>query len=242
MSIIGSTEPVRGPAAIAHRPKLGEECARHLRDALMSGAFRAGQRLVVEELAQQLGVSAMPVREALIALANEGLVEVLPRRGFRVGRIQRRDVEDVFRVHSYVAGLLIEAAAGEITAPDLARLRELQDDIDEVAARGADGAADGDRGPRIEQLNFLFHRTINRVPEAERLRWFLRAATRYVPRHFYEAIPGWVDATVQDHPAIIDALERRDAAEARRLMEAHVRLAGELVVAHLGQTDLWAGT
>jgi DNA-binding GntR family transcriptional regulator len=221
---------------IAPRPKLGEECARHLRDLLMSGTYRAGGRLVVEELAQQLGVSAMPVREALIALANEGLVEVLPRRGFRVARIERRDVDDVFRVHSFVAGLLVEAAAAEISDDDVERLRGTQRDIERAAA---DGAAP-DRAARIEQLNFRFHRAVNHVPDAGRLRWFLRAATRYVPRHFYESIPGWIDATVQDHPPIIEALADRDAARARRLMEAHVRSAGRMVVAHLGGTDLWS--
>lgn len=237
MAIGDSTGPARPTPLIAPRPKLGEECARYLRDALISGTYRSGQKLVVEDIAQQLGVSAMPVREALIALANEGLVEVLPRRGFRVARIERRDVEDVFQVHSYVAGLLIQAATESIQDPTIERLRGIQREIERAAA----GTAGTERAARIEQLNFLFHRTINHVPDTERLRWFLRAASRYVPRHFYEAIPGWIEATIDDHPPIIDALARRDAPAARRLMEAHVQLAGRLVVARLADTGLWDG-
>jgi len=71
------------------------------------------------------------------------------------------------------------------------------------------------------------------VPDANRLRWFLRTASRYVPRHFFEAIPGWVETTLADHPAIIAALRRRDAADAGKLMETHVLKAGRLVLAKL---------
>jgi DNA-binding GntR family transcriptional regulator len=86
---------------------------------------------------------------------------------------------------------------------------------------------------RVEELNFKFHRTINHVPDAKRLRWFLRASTRYVPRRFYETVPGWTEATRDRHSAIIDALEARDAMTARRLMELHMLEAGRLVREHL---------
>ena len=190
----------------------------------------------VEELAKQLGVSAMPVREALVALANEGLLEVLPRRGFRVARISRRDILDVYRVHAYVAGLLAEAAAPLITDETIAELRRVQREVDRLSRQKLRLA---ERSARIEELNFLFHRTINQVADAERLRWFLRAATRYVPRHFYEAIPGWVETTVHDHPDIIEALASRDPARAREVVERHVAQAGEQVVSHLTTRGLW---
>jgi DNA-binding GntR family transcriptional regulator len=224
------------PSRLPERPKLGEEATRYLRDALVSGAFQPGQRMAVEELARQLGVSAMPVREALVALANEGLLEVLPRRGFRVARIRRSDIADVFRVHAFVAGLLAEAAAPVITPETIGELERIQM---EVAHLSRQGLRLEERSPQVEELNFLFHRTINQVPDADRLRWFLRAATRYVPRHFYESIPGWLETTVHDHPELIAALESHDAATARQIAERHVARAGELVVAHLTTRGIW---
>lgn len=221
---------------LSGRPKLGEEATRYLRDALVSGAFEPGQRMGVEDLAQQLGVSAMPVREALVALANEGLLEVLPRRGFRVARIRKQDILDVYRVHAFVAGLLAEAAAAIITDETIAELRRIQREVDRLSRQKLRLA---ERSAQIEELNFLFHRTINQVPDAERLRWFLRAATRYVPRHFYETIPGWVETTVHDHPDIIEALESRDPATARMVVERHVAQAGEQVVSHLATRGIW---
>jgi DNA-binding GntR family transcriptional regulator len=224
-------------ASLGDRPKLGEEATRYLRDALMSGAFRPGDRMGVEDLARRMGVSAMPVREALVTLANEGLLEVLPRRGFRVARISRSDIRDVFRVHAFVAGLLAEAAAPLVDERVLGELREIESELERLSR---ETAASDARSTLVEELNFRFHRTINQLPDAARLRWFLRAATRYVPRHFYESIPGWLDTTVTDHPRILEALEQRDGARARQLVEHHVRSAGELILSHLDQRGMWA--
>jgi len=218
------------PLALLARKKLGEETTRYLREALLSGQYTTGERMAVHQLAESLGVSTMPVREALVTLANEGLLEVIPRRGFRVATLGLRDVEDAFRVQAFVAGLLIEEAAPIIPPATIADLRKIQDAILESFAPPRD---EHQLVHRVEELNFKFHRTINHVPDAKRLRWFLRAATRYVPRRFYETIPGWNEAARDRHGAIIDALEARDAGEARRLMELHVIEAGRLVREHL---------
>jgi DNA-binding GntR family transcriptional regulator len=220
------------PLAQLARRKLGDETTRYLRDALLSGNYAAGQRMGVQQLAETLGVSTMPVREALLTLANEGLLEVVPRRGFRVSPMKLRDVEDAFRVHAVVAGLLVEEAAPIITPATIAELKEVQAEIADTFHRGLDPHQ---LASRVEELNFRFHRIINHVPDAKRLRWFLRAAAHYVPSRFYETVPGWNEATRDRHGAIIDALETRDAGRARRLMEDHVTEAGRLVLLSLPQ-------
>jgi DNA-binding GntR family transcriptional regulator len=202
----------------------------------MAGDFMPGQRMAVEELAAKFGVSTMPVREALIALANEGLLEVLPQRGFRVAVISRQDVEDLFHVHALIAGLLADRAASSIDRGTIEDLHRNQTEISRLVKRKITIA---ERGMQIEQLNFQFHRAINDVPDSQRLRWFLRAATRFIPREYYIAIPEWIDATAHDHPAIIRALEERKASQARKLMEAHVLNAGRLVIRHLESRGLW---
>ena len=218
------------PLARFARKKLGEETTRYLRELLLSGHYAAGDRMAVHHLAEMLGVSTMPVREALVALANEGLLEVVPRRGFRVAATSLRDVEDAFRVHADTAGLLAEEAAAIISPERIAELRTVQES---VATLFGDGSEVPDLPLRVEEQNFRFHRIINHVPEAKRLRWFLRAATRYVPRRFYETVPGWMELTRDRHGPIIDALEARDKTAAKRLMEHHVLEAGRMVVEHL---------
>lgn len=225
-------------ASLAGRPRLGEEVARALREAIMTGVFRPGDRLVVEDLSSQFGVSTMPVREALMVLATEGIVGAVARRGFRVAQIRRRDFEDAFNVHAHVAGLLAAAAAEQITNTELDKLRSIQEQIVNVSS-GRAPTPGSKAAHKVAELNHEFHRTVNRIPDADRLRWFLRAATRYIPRRFYDEIPGWTEATVAEHPALIDALERHDLAAARALTVAHVSQAGALVVAHLAKIGYW---
>jgi DNA-binding GntR family transcriptional regulator len=189
--------------------------------------------LAIQDLARDLGVSTMPVREALITLANEGLVDTLPRRGFRVGIIRDRDISHTFLVHGFVSGLLAEEAARSITAADLETLRALNDDFDTVSKQKSRGIQ---RSSRLEEINFEFHRTINWSSDSPRLRWFLRAGSNQIPRlprHSYPDIHGWIEAAQKDHPAIIAALERHDGAAARKLAEHHVRQAGDLILLDL---------
>ena len=210
----------------APRKKLGDEVAQYLREALMAGRYVADERLGVEDLAEELGVSTMPVREALLTLANEGLLVVRPRRGFRVVQLGVQDIEDVYDVHAYLAGRLAERAAANMSESAAETLAELQQRIEQAAA-------DKEPSAVLEQLNYEFHREINRYAKSPRLEWFLRAATRYVPRQFYEDIPGWTQTSTQDHPGIVDALARHDGEAARRLMAQHVERAGALVVQSL---------
>jgi DNA-binding GntR family transcriptional regulator len=227
-----------GPTHFGDRRSLGGEIASVLRGAIVTGRLRPGNRLGHDDLARQLGVSAMPVREALLVLTGEGIVESIPRRGFRVIQITRRDFSDIFNVHAFVAGELAAAAALVFTEEHALALRTLQSQIDAVAA-SVSGPTDATVAGRIADLNFRFHQTINRIPDAERLRWFLRAATRYVPDKFYEDVPGWVEMTVSEHVPLIDCLARRDPAAARSLAAGHVSRAGDLVISHLEQTGYW---
>ncbi len=214
---------------VAARQSLAEQTADRLRDAVVAGHFEVAERLGVVDLAQRLGVSTMPVREALILLENEGLVDRLPRRGYRVAKISPSDISDIFTLHAFLAGILAERAALSMTDASLADLRSLHEQT--VAAAG------GNRSPsvasKVEKLNHAFHRTINRSVEAPRLRWFLRTTTRYVPPSFYQSIPGWVDTSLEDHPLIIEALGRRDPVATREAMEQHVLRGGRLVLAAL---------
>ena len=216
--------------------RLGESSANYLRDAILAGYLERGQRLIIRELAEDLGVSTMPVREALIALDSEGLVVSEPHRGFQVAEIPRRDIEDVFAVHAHIAGLLAERAVIEGPGDLADRLLVIQDRLDRLCEAYK---RQPDLADQIQQLNHQFHREINRASVSNRLHWFLKAATRYVPRHFYLVVPGWVTVTHQGHTPIVEAIANTDGQLARKLAEAHVLEAGELVVKHLDLTGFW---
>jgi DNA-binding GntR family transcriptional regulator len=224
--------------SLAERPKLGDEVTRALREAIMTGGFRPGDRLAVQDLAIRFGVSAMPVREALVVLANEGILDGIARRGFRVARITRRDFEDVFNIHAYVAGQLAAAAAGQISDEQLTELRRIQVRIED-AAIGRGLAPGASAAQTVAELNYEFHRTVNHIPDAARLRWFLRAANRYIPQRYYEEIPGWTEATVSEHPPLLESLARHDSLAVQVMTVEHVSRAGQQVVNHMDEIGYW---
>jgi DNA-binding GntR family transcriptional regulator len=216
-----------------NRIKLGDQVASHLRDLLVSGEFVAGERLIIEDLASQLEVSAMPVREALIALANEGLIEVLPNRGFRAVAVTRQDVRDVFTLTAITGGMLAERAATTVTPSDLTRLEDIQRRIERAAS-----VQDRKRRFRtIEQLNHQFHETITLSPQAKRLEWFYKSAVRVTPRS--EKVDPWIAAQVEDHPGILEALSRRDGLLAKQLAMAHSARVSDMILEYLERSGFW---
>jgi DNA-binding GntR family transcriptional regulator len=210
--------------------QLSERVAAYLREAIMVGELPADQFVRTEHLAARLGVSATPVREALMILQSEGAVRWEPRRGFRVLPLDRGDVDDMFAVQAYVAGELAARAAVSLEAAEVARLRGVQDTLREAAAR--------EELDRVGALNHEIHRTINRAAGSRRLAAMLNLFVHYVPRKYYGQVDGWVDATTHDHGAVLDALAAADPDAARRAMATHITHIGALLTAHLERTGV----
>ena len=181
-------------------------------------------------LADRVGASITPVREALLLLAQDGWVVQEPNRGFRVMTITRRDVEDAYLVQSYVTGELAARAAAVIDAEQIAALRAIDEEIN---AHTAD-----DRG-FLETANYQLHDAIYDVADSDRLRWFVRSASRFVPRRFWGLIPGWIDHNRDGHAPVIDALEAHDADASRIAMSSHIHRAGQLLLVHLDANGFW---
>lgn len=213
----GSTKGVDALPAIAAHESARHDVIRVLRRAILSGAFAPGERLSLNRLANQLGVSVMPVREALVSLANEGLVETeANRRGFRATPLERQDVDDVYELHAYISGLLAHRAARVITDKDVDALKDIHREFCEVAETLDTTVTH----QALEDLNDQFHRRLNAIAQGTRLKWFLRLTSRLTG---YVNVEGWCGATLNDHPKIIAALETRDAERAARLVEDHFR-------------------
>ncbi|WP_162249495.1 GntR family transcriptional regulator [Microbacterium sp. Root166] len=209
----------------AARPKLADEVADSLRQAILQGAYEKDAKLGMEELAEELGVSIMPVREALIALSNEGLVNAEPRRGFRANPLTQADLDDIFQIQAQLGGVLAARAAREATPEDVETLRVLHAELEEASRL----PAGEERSARLEHLNGAFHRHINKIPTGDRLRWFLRLTNRFVRRDLFDSVPGMTEGALRDHPAIIDAIAAGDSQAARNLMEAHFIQGSDLV-------------
>ncbi|TQS44726.1 GntR family transcriptional regulator [Cryptosporangium phraense] len=217
----------RRPARLA-RPQLSEEVVVYLRDLIMSGELRPGEFIRLEEVAATLGVSITPVREALLTLRGEDMVELEHRRGYRVAPLSHQDVADIFDLQAHLAGRLAARAAAAISDPELADLRTQ-----------ADGLRDATDPADIEQREYDFHRTLNRIADARKLSWFLHTATRYTPVRLYSSDPDWRASMLATHDALLEALAARDGARATEVMTRHFTDGAERLQAHLDSIAFW---
>ncbi|WP_231931469.1 GntR family transcriptional regulator [Micromonospora echinospora] len=204
-----------------------------LRDRIMSGQLRPGERIRLEEVAQETGLSITPVREALLMLRAEDMVELQPRRGHVVAPLSRQDIMDMFGLQGDVAGELAARVAVTITPDQLDDLRQQHERLRR--------AAQARQISRVEQLEFEFHRSINRLADARKLSWLLRTATRYTPSRFYAANPEWRAGMVADHEALLSALEARDPVAVRPVMARHFTDGAERLIKHLDGLGVWNG-
>jgi DNA-binding GntR family transcriptional regulator len=214
----------------AARVQLKDEAAAHIRELIVSGQVAPGELIRLAPLAERVGASVTPVREALLLLAQDGWVVQEPNRGFRVASITRRDVGDAYLVHAYVAGELAGRAAAAIDEETLARVRSIDEAI---KAMGND-----DEGV-LEERNFTFHHTIYAAAASPRLTWFVNASSRFVPRRFWGMIPGWFEHNRNTHAPIIEALADRDAERSRIAMTGHIDAASRLLLDYLDSIAFW---
>lgn len=214
------------------RAQLPEEVAAYVREQIISGTVKPGDFLRMEPIAEAMGVSNTPVREGLFSLRSEGLVELVPRRGFVVAKLVKQDIRDLYWVQAKLAGELAARAAKSATKEDIAELEELVHRYEDVTAKGdEDDVAD---------VGHLFHRKINLMSGSDRLARLLGSIVRQLPNTFYAAIDGQVDATRREHPAILDAIKSGDVRESRKRMEKHLSDEAHRLIDLLSQRGIWS--
>ena len=212
------------------RRNLKDEVAIYIREQIFSGAFKPGEKIDQDGIALELGVSKLPVREALIGLEAEGLVTNLARRGAFVADLTPEDVLDHYAIFGLLAGLAYERASERITEEELAGLEEITSRMEAT-----------DDLHEQEDLNARFHRMIHQIGGSRRLKSVLRMLVQSIPRGFYEFTPGWSDQAMRDHRAILKALKERDGEGAARAAQEHLAAGGEAAVAMLRATGFWNG-
>jgi DNA-binding GntR family transcriptional regulator len=214
------------------RQQLPEEVAGYVRELILSGEVRPGEFLRMEPIAEAVGVSNTPVREGLLALSNEGFVQLVPRRGFVVSPVSQQDIRDLFWTQAQLAAELAARAAKKITPAQIARLEEIDAEFQKAAEAGSQGAL-GDLGHR-------FHREINLAADSRRLTLLLSTVVRHLPNRFYASIESQVAATHSDHPELIEALRSKNSRSARALTEKHILAGADGVIHMLEERGLWS--
>jgi DNA-binding GntR family transcriptional regulator len=222
---------------------LVDRLAGAIQTRVLSGDVPVGTRLRQEALAEEFGVSRTPVREALRKLQSTGLVELLPNRGAVVRGPSAREIREAYEVRAELEGLAAELAAGRISDADLLRLREAQalfrKSVETLIARRSRRRAPWKDESVWVQANDLFHQAILDAAGNARLSDTIADLHRSFPRDLtWTALSQssrLLEENVEQHEAVLEAIEQRDPAEARRRMIEHIQSAGELVTLHFEQ-------
>lgn len=193
-----------------------------LRRDILEGRLRPGEWLRQERLAQEHGVSQMPVREALKQLAAEGLVEHVPYRGVRVVEFAREDVEDLYACRGFVEGMAAHHAARHVTDAELDELAQLHAEMSACATP--------DDLATYRELNRRFHALIF---EASGRSYLVRTLAQLwasfptmlwsnIPRIAVASVPGRDEPDTAEHEEIVAAMRARDGERAERAVRRHI--------------------
>ncbi|GHF35799.1 DNA-binding GntR family transcriptional regulator [Amycolatopsis bartoniae] len=194
--------------------RVADTVFEQLHERIVTGELAPGDRIDPTEVADSLGVSRTPVREAILRLEGQGLVERLPYRGVVVAGIDLTAAEDVAAMRIHLETLAVRTAVPRLTDEDLARMRRVNDEIRE-AVRGADAQNS------FRSLNRAFHETLYRAAGSGTLLRLVQDLSAQAERfrlHF-DVRQG---RAIEDHDRILDACDARDPAAAVAATRAHI--------------------
>lgn len=198
--------------------------AELIRGAIVDGRLEPGRRLKEEDLAQQLGISRTPVRQALLLLASEGLVELAPNRGATVRSLSSEELDDIYTLRALLEGHAARRAAERMESRALALLRRSCERFERLRLK-EDIAG-------LVKENLWFHNKILEVAGSDRLTGMVRQVI-HVPlvyRSFIWYSPQQRLISEHYHKQLVGAFEARDGERAELIMKEHVLEARDFLI------------
>lgn len=187
-----------------------------LRQAILRGELKPGERLMEIQLANKLGVSRTPIREALRKLELEGLVNMVPRKGAEVADITEKSLRDVLEVRKALEELSVQLACEKITEEEIEELKR-------VAERFKDTLDDQDV-TKIAEADVAFHDVIYTATDNQKLILLLNNLREQMYRYRVEYLKKEeaYPQLIAEHEELIDNISKRNKEEATRIMCEHI--------------------
>ena len=204
---------------------LGTQVADALRRDVLLGRIVPGTKISQQELCDRFGISRMPVRDALRTLLHEGLMFVDNTRHIIVAPLSRDDMIDAFEIEGVLTGMATARASRRATPADLEQLEDLDAQMIEASAAKLQD--------QMVDLNWEFHRRINRLSGSRKLLVAIRKVSLDLPRDFLAQLPEWNEKSNAQHTGILAAMRHGEHDAAGTLMTQHVVDSGHGLVDHL---------
>ncbi|WP_206811373.1 GntR family transcriptional regulator [Paradesulfitobacterium ferrireducens] len=202
------------PVTLDSYKPLREIVFEAMREAIISGVLKPGERLMEIQLAEEMGVSRTPVREAIRKLELEGFVVMIPRKGAYVAGVSHKDVADVFEIRAALEGLAAGLAAERVTEDEIEQMERVlfykegeERDLEMIVKSDTD-----------------FHALVYKASRNQRLVQILENLREQIQRFRATslAVPGRVRDALEEHRAIVEALANHDVEKAQELANSHI--------------------
>ncbi len=210
--------------AFQERKSLGEHVFESLKHSIVRGKISSGEWLVESHIAETLGISRTPVREAIHKLEREGLIERQPRGGFTVQGLNRDDIEETFGIRSVLEGYAARLAAVKHQAPEL---KELEKKIEEFQI-----ALDGKKMNLLPAINTEFHDLLYNLSKSPKLINIINGLRDQIYRYRQMILKErqFASTSNQDHKKMLKFIRKRDAEGAERMVREHILRGQEVVL------------
>jgi DNA-binding GntR family transcriptional regulator len=200
---------------------LREQIASSLRESIINGELPPGQKLTEPELAERLGISRTPIREAFRQLESEGFLTVIPRRGAVVATITAKEIQDFYDLKSLLEGYAARVAVEKITDEDVEKLIRINEQLADLAEK--------EHVEAFFKKNEEFHNCFLKLCGNEKL---IEVRDNMVKRFLgYRmatlSLPGRLMDSVKQHSSIIRAFKRRDGRLVEAVVVEHALLGGD---------------
>lgn len=202
-----------------------------LREAIIQGRLKPGERLMEIQLAEELGVSRTPVREAIRKLELEGFLVMIPRKGAYVADISVKDIVDIFEVRAALESLAAGLAAERITEEELEQLERALVHISEASANNLNA---------VVQTDTSFHEIIYKASRNQRLVQIVTHLQEQIQRFRTVSLaqPGRTKIVIEEHRKIVETISERNVELARSLAREHIENAEQSLLSTLREVTL----
>lgn len=214
-----------------HPPLRRDQAFERLRDAIITGHFTPGERLIERDLCEKMGVSRTSIREVLRRLEAEQLIQVEPRRGPVVARVTRKQVAEIYEVRALLEAALVRRFTHQASDEDIVALRRIYEDLRVVRqTENVPGIVDLTRRFTDHMMKVVDHELISDIHQK-------LIARISILRVLAISLPGRLEESARELAVVMDAIERRDADLAAQSLTTYVLNAADAALKRLDATE-----
>lgn len=216
---------------IERHQTLREKILETIREAIIKGSLKPGEKVAEPELAERFGISRTPIREAFRQLESEGYLTVIPRKGAVVASLSEREVEEFYAIKSILEGYAARMAAAVLTEKDLEKLESLNARLQQLADEG-----DVKTFFRVHnEFHEVFLKASNNEKLMELINQLMLKFNRL--RMASLALPGRMHISVKEHARIIEAFRKKDGETADNLVKKTASYGGQVLIQSMAHTE-----